>query len=516
MSAAPGESQTWPAPLLPRREWGRRGTAVLSFACVAAVVGMFFGDYATTGTSTVGALGAIPVLVAAWFLSRRWTLAITMLALLLRLLALVLSDLTPVTFGSQSIVLVVVALAGSVASMSVRRAALARAALGDMDELRRAETAVAAALAEAEAASQAKSEYLSRVSHELRTPLTVILGFAGLLELEDPRPDQQASIAMVLKAADHLLRMIDELLAISKIEAGREELALEPVGVDEVVTECVDLVALSAGQRRVVVHREPSDERVVADSQRLKQVVLNLLTNAVKYNREGGHVDVSTRLVEGGRVRITVKDSGPGIPLDLLPRLFQPFDRLGAERTAIEGTGLGLALSKHLVELMEGTIGVDSEPGAGSSFWLELATAPAALDAPHPVTASAAVVPTRTVLYVEDNLASLELVERTLRHRPALRVIPLMQGSLAIDIATQHHPDLVLLDLHLPDIDGDEVLRRLKAAESTRDIPVIMLSADVSDRNPPRMRALGAAAFLTKPIKVRDLLDAIDEALPAS
>ncbi len=501
---------------MPRPAWGRGGTAALSSLCVAAVAGVFLGDFATAGGSTVGALGAIPVLVAAWFLAPRWALAITVLALLLRLLALVLGDLTPVTFGSQSVVLVVVALAGSVASSSVRRGAIARAALGDMDELRRAEAAVATALAEAEAASQAKSEYLSRVSHELRTPLTVILGFAGLLEMEDPRPDQQASIAMVLKAADHLLRMIDELLAISKIESGREELALQPVDVDEVATECVELVALSAGQRRVAVHREPSGERVNADSQRLKQVVLNLLTNAVKYNREGGHIDVCTRRVDGERVRITVKDTGPGIAPDLLPRLFQPFDRLGAERTTIEGTGLGLALSKHLVDLMEGTIGVDSAPGAGSSFWLEFARAGAAPDEPGAVPAYAAVVPTRTVLYVEDNLASLELVERTLQHRPALRVIPLMQGGLAIDIATQHHPDLVLLDLHLPDIDGSEVLRRLKADERTRGIPVIMLSADVSDRNPPRIRALGAAAFLTKPIKVRDLLDAIDEALPAS
>ena len=499
---------------MPRPAWDLRNRAVLSLACVAAVVGVFLGDYATTGTSTVGALGAIPVLVAAWFLSPRWTLAITVLALLLRGLALALGDLTAVTFGSQSVVLVLVALAGSVASTSVLRAAVARTALGDMEELRRAEAAVAAALAEAEAASQAKSEYLSRVSHELRTPLTVILGFAGLLEMENPRPDQQASIAMVLKAADHLLRMIDELLAISKIESGREELALEPVAVDEVVSECVELVALSAGQRRVVVHRELSGERVTADSQRLKQVVLNLLTNAVKYNREGGHIDLGARRVDGERVRITVKDTGPGIAPDLLPRLFQPFDRLGAERTTIEGTGLGLALSKHLVDLMEGTIGVESEPGAGSTFWLEFARAAAPLDEPGAAPADAVVAPTRTMLYVEDNLASLELVERTLQHRPALRVIPLMQGGLAIDLATQHHPDLVLLDLHLPDIDGDEVLRRLKAGERTRDIPVIMLSADVSDRNPPRMRALGAAAFLTKPIKVRDLLDAIDEALP--
>jgi signal transduction histidine kinase len=487
---------------------------ILALACTAAMVAVFLGDYATAGTSTVGALGALPVLVGAWFLSLRWTLAITVLGLLLRVLALVLGDITAVTFGSQTIVLVTVALAGSVASTSVTRAALGRAALIDVDKLRRAEAAVTAALAEAEAASQAKSEYLSRVSHELRTPLTVILGFVGLLEMEGPRPDQQASIATVLKAANHLLRMIDELLAISRIESGREALTLEPVVVDEVVAECVELVGLAAAQRRVAVHHELSGERVLADSQRLMQVLLNLLTNAVKYNREGGHIDVYTRNAGDDRLRIIVTDTGPGIDADLIPRLFQPFDRLGAERTTIEGTGLGLALSKHLVELMSGTIGVDTEPGAGASFWVEFARAADGADQQGQKGAAPAPHATRTVLFVEDNLASLELVERALAHRPALRVIPLMQGGLALELATQHRPDLVLLDLQLPDLDGDEVLRRLKADERTTAIPVIILSADASGGRASRVRARGASAFLTKPIKVRDLLDAIDEALP--
>ncbi len=513
MSASHEQAHRWPAFLAPRPAWGQGTSTALAIVCTAAVACVFLGDFATGGTSTVGALGALPVLVGSWFLSRGWTLAITILALLFRVLALVLGDITVVTFGSQSIVLVVVALAGSVASTSVKRAALARTALTDMEELRHAEAAVAAALAEAEAASVAKSEYLSRVSHELRTPLTVILGFAGLLELEDPRPEQQASISMILKASDHLLRMIDELLAISRIEAGREELSLEPVALDEVLAECMQLVGLAAAQRRVAVHQDVSGERVVADTQRLRQVVLNLLTNAVKYNREGGHIDICTRRVDGDRLRITVKDTGPGIAPDLMPRLFQPFDRLGAERTTIEGTGLGLALSKHLVELMSGTIGVDSTPGEGSSFWLEFGRVTDGDEDRAPASAVATRDATRTVLYVEDNLASLELVERTLRHRPDLRVIPLMQGGLALELATQHHPDLVLLDLHLPDIDGDEVLRRLKGDKCSVDIPVIMLSADASERNAPRFRAAGACAFLTKPIKVRDLLDAIDQAL---
>jgi signal transduction histidine kinase/ActR/RegA family two-component response regulator len=512
MTALGGDARGWPAVLAPRPPLSTGESAAGALLCIAAIIGVFVGDYATGGSGTVGALAALPVLVAAWFLAQPWTLAITTVGLAFRVLALVLGDVTPVTFASQSLVLVVVALAGGVAATSLTRAAIARAALADVEELRRAEAAVAAALDEAEAASNAKSEYLSRVSHELRTPLTVILGFVGLLEMEDPRPDQQASIAMVLKAADHLLRMIDELLAISRIESGREELALEAVSIDEVVAECIELVALAAAPRRVAVHREPSGERVIADSHRLKQVVLNLLTNAVKYNREGGQVQVCTRAAGGDRVRLTVKDTGPGISPDLLPRLFQPFDRLGAERTTIEGTGLGLALSKHLVELMSGTIGVETEPGAGSSFWLEFGRAPAD---ESPQAAPAVAGGSRTLLYVEDNLASLELVERTLRHRPELRVIPLMQGGLAIELATQHHPDLVLLDVRLPDIDGDEVLRRLKADERTRDIPVIVLNGDAGDGHAPRLRAAGAFAILAKPIKVRELLDAIDEALVA-
>jgi signal transduction histidine kinase/ActR/RegA family two-component response regulator len=513
MTAAGEEARAWAARLTPRPSWGRGRAALVALLCAALITGVSLGDHAAGSSGTVGALGALPVLVAAWFLSVRWTLSITVLALFFRVLAFMLGDLSAVTFASQGITVVLVALAGSVAATSVTRSAVARAALGDVEELRRAEAAVAAALAEAEAASHAKSEYLSRVSHELRTPLTVILGFAGLLEMEDPRPDQQASIAMVLKAADHLLTMIDELLAISRIESGREQLTLESVAVDEVVAECLELVALAAAQRRVAVHVEAGREHVLADSQRLKQVVLNLLTNAVKYNHDGGHVDVCTRRVDADRVRITVTDSGSGITPDLVPRLFQPFDRLGAERTTIEGTGLGLALSKNLVELMSGTIGVDTQPGSGSSFWLEFARAADDVDEPAPEQAATTVPATRTVLYVEDNLASLELVERTLHHRPALRVIPLMQGGLALELATQHHPDLVLVDLHLPDIDGEAVLRRLKGDVRTRDIPVIMLSADTGDRHGPRLRAAGAAALLTKPIKVRDLLDAIDEAL---
>jgi PAS domain S-box-containing protein len=634
----------WLTILRPRPSEQGPGGAVLALLCTAALVGVFFGDYPNRGGSSVGALGALPVLLVAWFLSRRWTLAITVVALVLRVVALAAGDVTSVTFLAQAIVLVVVALAVSIASSSVSQRALAQALaeqaahaqvildsaldavitidahgivlgwttraremfgwsaddvvgrrladyiippslrnahlqglaryrntgegpvlgnvlsvnaidrdgrefpielavsaavpsadgptfiafLRDISERRRAETLVAGALAEAEAASRAKSEYLSRVSHELRTPLTVIVGFAGLLEMENPRPDQEDSIAMVLKGGDQLLRMIDDLLEISRVESGREELALKPVPVDEVIAECVALVSLSAAQRRVAVHRDlgsVSGECVIGDAQRLRQVMLNLLTNAIKYNREGGHVDISVRAVDGNRLRLSVRDSGSGIAAELLPRLFQPFDRLGAERTTVTGTGLGLALSKHLVESIAGTIGVDTEAGEGASFWVELARAtgeegvPVDAEMASPAAAAIAIgagpapVTTKTALYVEDNLANLELVERTLKHRPAVRLLPLMQGGLALDLAVQHRPDLILLDVHLPDINGDEVLRRLKADDRTRHIPVIMLSADATPPQAARFRRAGAEAYLTKPIRVRELLAAIDDAL---
>jgi PAS domain S-box-containing protein len=637
MRASVVDRHRWLTLLQPRASSRGASGTILAALCTAALVAVFLGDYSTRGGSTVGALGALPILAGAWFLSRRWTLAITVVALLLRVLALALGDVSTLTFVSQAVVLVVVAVAGSVASTSVRRVAAAQAVaahaaqaqalldsaldavitidvdgvtrgwgahaqemfgwsaddvvgrpiadfiippalrdahtqglaqyratgegpvlgavlsltavdregrefpielaistavksadgtifiafLRDISERRRAEAAVASALAEAEAASRAKSDYLSRVSHELRTPLTVILGFAGLLEMEHPRPDQEASIAMVLKGGDQLLSMIDDLLEISRVESGREKLSLTPVPVDEVITECVALVALEAAQKRVAVHRDRDGvdgDSVHADAQRLRQVVLNLLTNAIKYNHDGGHVDVCVRRVDGDRLRLTVRDDGPGIAPELLPRLFQPFDRLGAERTVVTGTGLGLALSKRLIESMGGSVGVDTEPGAGSSFWVELARS--AGEGGEPASGRAAARPhvagdagPQTVLYVEDNLANLELVERALARRPALRLLPLMQGGLALDLAAQHRPDLIVLDVHLPDLDGEEVLRRLKEDERTAGIPVIMLSTEATTRQESRFRQAGAEAFLTKPIRVMELLVAIDEAL---
>ncbi len=247
-------------------------------------------------------------------------------------------------------------------------------------------------------------------------------------------------------------------------------------------------------------------------------MLLNLLSNAVKYNREGGDVTITCEGSASGGVRITVADTGPGIPPDMMDRLFVPFERLGAERTAVEGTGIGLSISKRLVELMGGDIGAESEMGRGSTFWVELETADSPEERIERAAEPGVEVPVRSgeeraVLYVEDNLSNLRLVERILARRPTTRLIAAMQGGLALDLAREHRPDLILLDVHLPDIDGDEVLRRLREHSDTRDIPVVVVSAEATPRKIERFLGARARAYLTKPLDVKQFLEVVDEIL---
>jgi signal transduction histidine kinase/putative methionine-R-sulfoxide reductase with GAF domain/ActR/RegA family two-component response regulator len=382
------------------------------------------------------------------------------------------------------------------------------------------------ATAEADRANQAKSEFLSRMSHELRTPLNAILGFAQLLELDLESPEQQESVTQILRAGRHLLGLINEILDISRIEAGRLQLSLEPVPLHETVRQAIELVQPSAADAHVTVRAEAIGPavHVLADRQRLQQVLLNLLSNGVKYNHSGGTVTVVCAAPQASRLRIEVRDTGPGIAADKLARLFTPFDRLGAEGSAIEGTGLGLALSKSLVEAMGGTLQARSEVARGSTFAVELTTvAPPAEAAPAPSPGSPAVVGEESrgalareahkILYIEDNLSNLALVESILSRRPGTTVLSAMQGRVGVDLARDHRPSLILLDRHLPDIPGEEVFRLLQADARTREIPVIVLSADAM---PSRMRQFldgGVRAYLTKPLDVPALLAAIDEAL---
>jgi signal transduction histidine kinase/ActR/RegA family two-component response regulator len=371
------------------------------------------------------------------------------------------------------------------------------------------------AQAEADRANRAKSDFLSRMSHELRTPLNAILGFAQLLALDPLPPEQQESVDHILRGGRHLLGLINEVLDISRIETGRLPLSLEPVPVSETVRGAVALIQPSAQSARVALEVEPIDEtlHVLADRQRLQQVLLNLLSNAVKYNRAGGSIRVRCETARETALRILVTDTGPGIAADKLGRLFLPFERLGAETSPIEGTGLGLALARHLIEAMGGAIAVETVEGAGSTFSVELQLIAAPSDARAEVPAAAPAPARRPVkvLYIEDNLSNLRLIESVFSRRPEVTLLSAMQGRVGLTLARDHAPDLILLDLHLPDISGEEVFRLLQADEGTRGIPVVVLSADAIPTGMRRVLAAGVRAYLTKPLDVAQLLATLDE-----
>ena len=361
---------------------------------------------------------------------------------------------------------------------------------------------------EALAATQAKDEFLSRMSHELRTPLTAILGFGQLLQLEELSPDNADSINHIVSAGQHLLQLINEVLDISQIESGNLSLSMEPIMLGEVVSEIVSLMAPIAAARTVSVEVCGLDALGVwADRQRIKQVLLNLLSNAIKYNREGGSI-VITGSASVETVALTVSDTGMGMTASSLDRLFVPFDRMGATNSGIQGTGVGLSLSKALVEAMAGTIGADSEVGRGSKFWVELPLAE--LDS-HQASGPGKDKAGGVVLYVEDNLASLRMIERLFNGRSETLEVA-VQGNLALDLAHELRPVLILLDLHLPDMSGEDALRRLKADPATADIPVVVLSADVTPGRIDRILDAGAVGYLSKPVDVPRLIGYLDEA----
>ncbi|HEY3118171.1 MAG TPA: ATP-binding protein, partial [Chloroflexota bacterium] len=396
----------------------------------------------------------------------------------------------------------------------------------DITDRKRAEEALQEARNEADRANQAKSEFLSRMSHELRTPLNAVLGFAQILEMDSLDAEQREGVSHILRAGRHLLELINEVLDIARVEAGRLAISLEAVPVTEVLQEVVDLIRPLAASESIRLMADASGgpgPHILADRQRVKQVLLNLLSNAIKYNRQNGSVALFHHTSPEGRLRISVSDSGYGIVPGWMQELFIPFERLGAEQTAIEGTGLGLALSKRLVEVMGGTLGVESTVGQGSVFWVEFPLAedpvkrldqegrdlPALVDREE-APASRGVL---DVLYIEDNLSNLKLIEYLMAHRPDVKLIPAMQGRLGLDIAREHHPDLILLDLHLPDIPGAEVLRRLRQSPETSEIPVVVITADATPSHLEPLLAAGARAYLTKPLDVKKFLETMDEVL---
>jgi signal transduction histidine kinase/ActR/RegA family two-component response regulator len=373
---------------------------------------------------------------------------------------------------------------------------------------------------EAVQASQAKNAFLSSTSHELRTPLNAVLGFTQLLQMSDLNLEDQEAVERILAAGHHLLALINELIDIARIESGEFSLSVEPVSVQPVVEESCQLMATLAADRSITITQPslPPGLAVKADRQRLRQILVNLLSNAIKYNRAGGTVILSCQAVDHDQVSLTVADTGPGIPPGDLERIFDPFERLGAERTATEGTGIGLPLARAFAQAMSGQLTAASVLGEGTTFTIilprtaDVAQAPAEdTGIPAPRTAADdAITDAIRVLYIEDNPANIEVVTRFVRTRPGVRLQSVTSGQAGLDVAAREVPDLILLDLHLPGLHGDEVLRRLRDNPATAGIPVAVLSAEAAPSVIRHMRASGVIAYLTKPLDLAEFGQLLD------
>jgi PAS domain S-box-containing protein len=391
-------------------------------------------------------------------------------------------------------------------------------------ELQETNVELEGAKSAAEKANLAKSNFLSSMSHELRSPLNAILGFAQLMESDQPAPSsaQKSSIDQILHAGWYLLELINEILDLAMIESGRLSLSLEPVELASVMVECRDMIEPQAQRRgiKVTFPRFDVPYFASADRTRVKQVFINLLSNAIKYNRDHGTVEVKCVAVSPEKIRVSVTDTGAGLPPEKLSQLFQSFNRLGQEASTEEGTGIGLVVSKRLVELMGGVIGVESTVGVGSTFWVELlSTSRPELSfdqdqssAPIPAESRDGMA-VHTLLYVEDNQANLELVQRLIARRPDMRLLTAVNGTLGVELARSAQPDLILMDINLPGISGIEALKILREDPSTSHIPVIALSANAIPRDVNTGLAAGFLRYLTKPVKVKEFMDVLDETL---
>jgi CheY-like chemotaxis protein len=384
------------------------------------------------------------------------------------------------------------------------------------------------ARAEAEKASLAKSDFLTCMSHDLRAPLNTILGFAQLIDSDTPPPTlaQTASVEQILRSGWYLLELINEIVDLSQIEAGNLVLSMQPTSLTEVLRECHAMIAPLGRKRGITMTFPPSGIPyfVNADRTRLKQVLISLLSNAIKYNRLNGTVVVecamSTSVSTPERIRVSIGDTGAGLSPDMMPQLFQPFNRLGRERSAEEGTGIGLVMSKRLVELMGGVIGAESTVGSGSVFWFELnSSVEPRLETDGAQTAIVEVpvrhgAPVRsTLLYVEDNPANLKLIEQLIARSPDIALLTARDGLEGVELARANQPDVILMDINLPGISGIGALKILREDPVTAHIPVVALSANAMLGDIEKALQAGFFRYLTKPIKVRELMETLEVAL---
>jgi signal transduction histidine kinase/ActR/RegA family two-component response regulator len=386
---------------------------------------------------------------------------------------------------------------------------------------KRAESALNEAMVAAEKANRAKTDFLSSMSHELRTPLNAILGFAQLMETGSPAPTppQKRNLEQILKAGWYLLALINEILDLALIESGKLTLSLEPVSLGEVMSECRAMIEPQAKKRGIRMTFSRLDEAhfIKVDRTRIKQVLINLLFNAIKYNRRNGALEVECASMPAGLIRISIRDKGAGLSPEQLAQLFQPFNRLGKETGPEEGTGIGLVVTKRLVELMGGTIGADSVVGAGSVFWIEMHETPPTQSPVQTADVSLRPVvggaPVRTLLYIEDNPANLELIEQLVARRPDLRLLSAADADLGIEYARAYQPEVILMDINLPGINGIDAMKILRADPLTAHIPIIALSANAVPRDIERGLEAGFFNYLTKPIKVNEFMGSLDVAL---
>jgi len=398
----------------------------------------------------------------------------------------------------------------------------------DITTQKRIQAALERAKLDAETANRAKTEFLSSMSHELRTPMNAVLGYAQLLLQNKKEPistRQQRQINQILKSGQHLLNLINDILDLSRIESGRVELALKDLELEKIINECLSLVEAMATRNHITIQNQTRHKpalTVHCDDVRLKQALVNLLSNAIKFNRPGGRVIIDQEKRRDGAVRISITDTGNGIPASRHRELFEPFSRLDATQRGIEGTGIGLAISKQLIERMGGRVGFTSESGVGSTFWIEVPSAAHDTgDAENPSAAAADLEPAfklassgrRQLLYVEDDESNLRLLEEVISHIPNLSLLAAPDAESGILVAMEARPDIIVMDINLPGMSGFEAIERLKRQPETQNIPVIALSAAAMSKDIQKGAEAGFFAYLTKPFVIDELLTTIDQAL---